>query len=283
MERKVVPEVRKESSVRALEKAILVLERISAGGGDIDLASLSRAMDIPKSTLLRILNTMKGHNLIRQDETSRRFSLGVGLIALGRAAEKHFDLLEQIHPFLVELAEITGETASLMVMEGDCSVYIDQVLSRNLIRGQTRTGVTVELHCSSGGKVLLSAMSDEKIERILNGKKLQALTEKTIIDKEDLMIEIAKIRDQGSAVDDEEVEPGGRCIAAPLRDRAGNVIAAVSVMGPTTRIRQKDFQKLAGVVKKEVMKASISLGYRDATQAGILEDTRQVSAKGAMV
>src|SRR6056297_2727392 len=126
-------------------------------------------------------------------------------------------------------------------------------------------------------------MSDEKIERILNWKKLQALTEKTIVDKEELMIEIAKIRDQGYAVDDEEVEPGGRCIAAPLRDRAGNVIAAVSVMGPTTRIRQKDFQKLAGVVKKEVMKASISLGYRDATQAGILEDTRQISAKGAMV
>lgn len=252
---------RQHSSVRALDKAILVLEKISSIGKEIDLSSLSRDMKIPKSTLLRILGTLRGHNLIRQNEETRRFCLGVGLIALGRAAERHFSLIEQMRPFLLDLAEKTGETASLMVMEGDLSVYIDQVASRNLIRGHPRIGVSMDLHCSSGGKVLLSAMSDNRIEQLLSGKKLTSLTERTITDLESLKSEVGKIRELGYAVDDEEAEYGGRCVAVPVKDRAGNVIAAISIMGPTTRIRQKDFQKLAKTVQEEVLRASRSLGY----------------------
>jgi len=257
-----VRETSKPSSVRALEKAILVLEKVSTLGGDIDLASLSRAMKIPKSTLLRILNTLKVHNLVRQNGENKRFGLGVGLIALGRAAERHFNLIEQMRPFLLNLAEKTGETASLMVMEGDFSVYIDQVVSTSLIRGQPRIGVSLDLHCSSGGKVLLSAMSDTRIEQLLFGKELRPLTEKTVTDFEELKNEVHRIREQGYGIDDEEAEYGGRCVAAPVRDRVGNVIAAISVMGPTTRIKQKDFNKLAETVKDEVLKASFSLGYR---------------------
>ena len=252
----------RSSSVRALDKAIRILENISALEGDTDLASLSRKMQIPKSTLLRLLHTLKDHNLIHQDETTRRFKLGLGLIALGKAAEIGFDLVQQIHPFLVDLSRETGETASLMVLEGDFSVYIDQVVSTSLIRGQPRIGESLELHVSSGGKVLLSAMDDARVERILHEKVLEQKTEKTITDLDILLKEVQKIRDQGYAVDDEEAEMGGRCVAVPLWDKAGNVIAAVSVMGPTTRIRQKDFAELARVVKAGVLRASVSMGYR---------------------
>jgi IclR family acetate operon transcriptional repressor len=251
------------SSVRALDKAIRILENISSIEEDIDLATISRQMKIPKSTMLRLMNTLREHNLIHQDETTRRYRLGLGLIALGRAAERGFNLVQQIHPFLVDISNETGETASLMVLEGNYSVYIDQVVSTSLIRGQPRIGESLELHVSSGGKVLLSAMSDERITRILTGKILEPKTAKTITDIDVLLREIQKIREQGYAVDDEEAEIGGRCVAVPLWDKAGNVIAAVTVMGPTTRIRQRDFPELARIVKAGVLRASVSMGYHN--------------------
>lgn len=251
-----------KSSVRALDKAINTLEIIASINGDIDLAGISKRMAIPKSTMLRLLNTLSSHNLIHQDEKTRRFSLGLELIALGRAAERSFDLVHHIHPFLVELSELTGETASIMVLKGNSSIYLDQVLSTHLIRGESQIGKSIELHCSSGGKVLMSAMDDTIINNMLEGKVLQPRTEKTITEAEELKRELQKIREQGYAVDDEEAEIGGRCVAVPLWDKSHKTIAALSVMGPTTRIRQKDFPQLAGVVKNMAVKASESLGYQ---------------------
>lgn len=259
---KAFTEEKEKSSVRALDKAINALEIIATLDGDIDLSALSKMTEIPKSTMLRLLNTLSSHNLIYQDEKTKRFRLGMQLIALGRAAEHSFNLVQHMHPFLVELSEKTGETASLMVLEGTSSIYIDQVVSTRLIRGQPQIGKSIELHCSSGGKILLSAMDDVKIDSMLHGKVLKPRTEKTIIDTEELKREVTKIRELGYAVDDEEAEIGGRCVAVPLWDRNGNTIAAISVMGPTTRIRQKDFPKLAAMVKGLVLQASESLGFR---------------------
>jgi len=259
---KVLVEEKEKASVRALDKAIKALEIIATIDGDIDLSALSKMAEIPKSTMLRLLNTLSSHNLIFQNEKTKRFRLGVQLIALGRAAEQSFNLVQHMHPFLVELSEKTGETASLMVLEGNSSVYIDQVLSARLIRGQPQIGKSIELHCSSGGKVLLSAMDDVKIEAMLAGKVLKPRTEKTITTSEELKRDVNRIRELGYAVDNEEAEIGGRCVAVPLWNRSGNTIAAISVMGPTTRIRQKDFPKLAALVKKTVLQASESLGYR---------------------
>ena len=91
---------RKESSVRALGKAIFILETLSGIDGDIDLGSLSKMVDMPKSTLLRLLNTMKAYNWVRQNSSTKRFSLGLGLVALGKAAEKSFDMAGVMHSFL---------------------------------------------------------------------------------------------------------------------------------------------------------------------------------------
>lgn len=251
------------STVRALDKAINTLEIIASLDRDIDLAGISKQAGIPKSTMLRLLNTLSSHNLIHQDEKTRRFSLGLELIALGRAAERSFNLVHHIHPFLLELSELTGETASIMVLEGNSSVYIDQVLSKRLIRGEPLIGKRIELHCSSGGKILMSAMDDNRINNMLKGKVLVPRTEKTITDAEELKKELQKIREQGYAVDNEEAEIGGRCVAVPLRDKSHKTIAAISVMGPTTRIRQKDFSQLAEIVKSIAEKASASLGYQN--------------------
>src|SRR6056297_458843 len=184
---------KKESSVRALDKAINILEAMSRLDRDIDLASLARIMQMPKSTLLRLLTTMKTHNLIRQDESTKRFSLGLGLVALGRSAEKNFDLVDKVHPYLIELAEKTGETASLMTLEGDHGIYADQVLSKSMIRGQPRVGMRLDLYCSSAGKILLSAMEDARIDALFRNRELVKMTGKTVDSFDKLKKEVQKV------------------------------------------------------------------------------------------
>jgi DNA-binding IclR family transcriptional regulator len=249
-------------SVKALDKSLLILEMLANTAGEIDLSTLTRQTQIPKSTLLRLLSTLKNHNFVLQDPKSRRFRLGWALIYLGKAAEKSFDLIHVVHPYLEELAVQTGETASLVLLDGDQAVYVDQVTSSSIIRGNPPVGTPLHLHCTSSGKMLLSAFSEQDFEAFLRRAKLIKKTEKSIVVPAALREEIKRVQRQGYAFDDEETEIGGRCAAAPVFDREGKMVASISVVGPSTRIRQSDLASLAGSVKRAADGASAALGYR---------------------
>jgi len=259
------PEAQEEraTSVRSLDKAVTILKCLAQANQSLELTKLVELVNIPKSTLLRILRTLEKHGLVRQAVDTKWFCLGSELIALGRAAERNYDLTGEMRPFLMRIADRLGETASLTIRAGDQAVYIDQVLSHKMIRGNTQIGLALSLHCSSGGKVLLSSMNDDELEGFLKRNRLDAKTPNTIVDPNVLKQEIGKVREQGYAVDNEEVEVGGRCVAAPLRDAEGRVIAAVSIMGPSTRIQEHQLAEFAGVLKEEVSQASRKLGYND--------------------
>jgi len=250
------------SSVKALDKSLRILEIFANTAGEIDLSTLTKHTQIPKSTLLRLLNTLKNHNFVLQDPQSRRFRLGWALIYLGKAAEQSFDLVHVVHPYLEELASQTGETASLVLIDGDHAVYVDQVTSSNIIRGNPPVGTPLHLNCTSSGKVLLSALSEQELESFLKRTKLVKKTDKSIVDPRILREEIRRVRKQGYAVDDEETEIGGRCAGAPIYNKEGKIVASISVVGPSTRVRQSDLVSLAGLVARAAGRASVALGFQ---------------------
>ena len=250
------------SSVKTLNKSMLILELLASTPGDFDLSTLTKHTHIPKSTLLRLLNTLKSHNFVQQDPQSRRFRLGWALIRLGKAAEKSFNLIDTVHPYLEDLASQSGETASLVLLDHDYAVYVDQVASPSIIRGNPPIGTPLHLHCTAAGKVLLSAFSDIDFKSFIGRAKLTRKTEKTIVDPFILQEEMRKIKKLGYAFDDEETEIGGRCAAAPIYNDEGTTVAAVSAMGPSTRIRQSDLTSLARMVKRIAYRASTKLGYQ---------------------
>jgi DNA-binding IclR family transcriptional regulator len=250
------------SSVKSLDKSLLVLEILANTSGEIDLSTLTKQTRIPKSTLLRLLNTLKSHNFVLQNPRSRQFQLGWALIYLGKAAEKSFDLINVVHPLLEDLASRTGETASLVLIDGDHAVYVDQVVSSSIIRGHPPIGTPLHLHCSASGKVLLSAFTSEELASFLGRTTLVKKTEKTITDPVMLQREIKRIQEVGFAFDDEETEIGGRCVAAPVCDREGRIVASISVVGPSTRIARKELVSLAELVRRDADRASSTLGYR---------------------
>jgi DNA-binding IclR family transcriptional regulator len=252
----------KQNSVRVLEKALTVLEHLSRIEQDIDLATLTQQLDMPKTTLLRLLNTLKKHNFVQQDERSRRYSLGWALIYLGQAANRVFDIVEFIHPYLEKLSRQSGETANLVFLDRNHAVYVDQVVSDSIIRGVPAVGAPLGLHCTAAGKVLLSYQNDDVSAEILSQIDLTSLTDKTITDLRQLRRELVRVREQGCAVDDEETEPGGRCVAAPIFGREGSLIGAISVMGPTNRVNPETISKLSAVVREAARDISSALGHR---------------------
>ncbi len=249
------------SSVKALEKSLFILEILANSGGEIDLSTLTRHTQIPKSTLLRLLNTLKNHNFVLQDSQSRRFRLGWALIHLGKAAEQSFNLIQIVHPFMEDLASQTGETVSLVLLDGDHAIYVDQVVSSSIIRGHPPIGTPLHLHCTASGKVLLSAFSSQEFESFIGRTQLVKKTEKSIVNPLVLQEEIRRIQKQGYAFDDEETEIGGRCVAAPVFNKQGHIEASVSIVGPSTRIRQSDLVSIATVVKRVADQASAALGF----------------------
>jgi DNA-binding IclR family transcriptional regulator len=249
------------SSVKALEKSLLILEILANSGGEIDLSTLNRHTQIPKSTLLRLLNTLKNHNFVLQDSQSRRFRLGWALIHLGKAAEQSFNLIQIVHPFMEDLASQTGETVSLVLLDGDHAIYVDQVVSSSIIRGHPPIGTPLHLHCTASGKVLLGAFSSQEFESFIGRTQLVKKTEKSIVNPLVLQEEIRRIQKQGYAFDDEETEIGGRCVAAPVFNKQGHIEASVSIVGPSTRIRQSDLVSIATVVKRVADQASAVLGF----------------------
>ena len=251
----------KQSSVRALEKALSILEHLSRIGEDIDLATLTQQLDMPKTTLLRLLNTLKKHNFVQQDERSRRYRLGWALIYLGQAANKVFNIVEFIHPYLDKLSRRSGETANLVFLDRNHAVYVDQVVSDNIIRGVPAVGAPLGLHCTAAGKVLLGWQSEEVVEQILKHAELHGLTDKTITERQALRLELERIRQQGWALDDEESELGGRCVAAPVFGKEGSLVAAISVMGPANRVNSDTIPALSDVLVTIAGEISQALGH----------------------
>ena len=247
--------------MRALEKALTIIDHLSRIREEIDLATLYRETRIPKPTLLRLLNTLKKHNLIQQNPKTQGYLIGWAFIYFGKIAGDIHTLPSVIHPFLEQLAAKTGETVSLVVRDSDHAVYLDQAVSSSMIKGIPAIGAKLRLHCTAAGKMLLSALSDQEVEALLKDYPLEKKTEKTITRSFDLKEEIKKVRSQGYATDDEETEMGGRCVAAPILGREGETIAAISIIGPTSRIKEEDFGRLATLAKETAVQASAALGY----------------------
>jgi len=248
--------------VRVVDKAFTTLQVLSQADRDMDLAGLAEETGMPKSTLVRLLHTMKLHNVVQQDSKTRRYRLGWALMHLGKAAEHQFDLERIVLPYLEQLSKETSETASFATLEGTRAVYLAQVLTNSIIRGVPPIGAELALHCTAVGKVLLTSFSDEQIEKLVAEHGLPRLTENTIDNTEQLRREVALVAERGYALDNEEAERGGRCIAASILDNTGQVIAALSITGPTSRIQLDRVDEYAEIVKRmasrvtEALKAS---------------------------
>jgi IclR family acetate operon transcriptional repressor len=246
--------------VQCVNRALDLLLRLADVSRDLDLTELARRSDLTKSTTSRLLSTMQQRGFVRQHPTSQRFSLGPELIRLGAIAKQQLGLTDLFHPFLEQLMQATGETASLALLDHNQAVYVDQVQSSSMIRSFPPIGTHVPLHCTAVGKVLLSDLSPEHLSQVIE-QGLRPYTPNTILDPAELQRVLEQVKERGFAVDLEEIELGGHCIAAPVLDNRQKVIAAMGISGPRLRVTSKRLPELTQIVKTIAGQASAELSF----------------------
>lgn len=242
--------------INSVVKAIEILEFIAYSDEEVGVTEISNNLNYGISATYHLLNTLKEVNIIEQNPKTKKYRLGIKLWQIGKIANEQNNLSLILKPYLKELKSLTGETANLTVLDNNEIVYLAQEESDRLVRMFTKTGARAPLYCSAAGKILLAYQSPTKQESILKNIQLKPFTHKTVTDLNVLKKELKKIRETGYAFDNEERELGVSCIAAPVFGFDDEIIAAISISGPTSRFTKENISKWIDYILEITNRAS---------------------------
>src|SRR5665648_501292 len=247
--------------IKVLDKTFSILDILLQHGSTMHMTEIAEKLGLYPSTIHRILDTLRHWGYVEQDSHTQKYRLGLKALELGMAKLHQMDLVREAAPCLKELVNQCNETVHLGALDGGEVLYLAKEESSQTIRMISYVGKRAPLHCTALGKVLLAYLSAEERKKILGEKVLLRLTENTITDKRELEKELDKIREQGFALDREENEKDVRCVASPIRNYQGEVIAAISISSPIFRIDINPQNNLNEVLIKTSEKISKKLGY----------------------
>jgi DNA-binding IclR family transcriptional regulator len=249
--------------VKILDKALRVLMLFSPERPDWGVTDVSREVEMPKSTVHRILRVLEQHGFLVQDPESRRFRLGLAVLELGRRAQESIEIRRIALPIMRDVAAKTGETVLLQVVapELDRVVCIERVQARQGLRLILEVGASAPLYAGCSSKVLLAYMPEEAIDEVLRGN-LAPITHRTVIDPEQIREDLAEIRALAYAISFEETDDGVAGVSVPICDHRDRVIAGLSVSGPITRINQSTIDEFIPVAVEGARQIAANLGHR---------------------
>lgn len=227
-------DVARRGAVQSVERAFEILELLSEAHGELTLSAIAAASMLPVPTIHRLVRTLVGLGYVSQSE-SRSHILAPRLIRLGEVAGRQLGAIAR--PELRRLVESLGETANLAILDADMVVYAAQAPSRHAMRMFTEVGRRVHLHNSGVGKAILATLPEERVRRIVDRQGMPRATDRSIATMSDLLEELARIRERGYSIDDNEQEIGARCFAVSIP--SAPIPAAISVSGPESRVDEE--------------------------------------------
>jgi DNA-binding IclR family transcriptional regulator len=250
-----------------VEGALSILETLGTVP-QMGVSELAKKLALSKGSVYRILATLVRRGYVEKCAGSDRYQLSYRLFAVGSRAAERFGLREAAQPVMERLGAQTGETVNLGVLDDFRTVSVHLVESAHPLRIHMRIG-GVSAHATSTGKILLAALEPAELTRRLAGRRLETITPNTIKRRPALLEELARVREQGHAVDDEECSLGLRCVGAPVRDHRGHAIAALSVVAPCHRLTPDALTAMIARVCAAAREISLRLGYvQESTDAG---------------
>jgi IclR family acetate operon transcriptional repressor len=246
---------------QTLDRALTVLLQVAASGErGLSLADCSAILGYTKPTTHRILRTLTRREFLRVDEELGLYTLGITNLRLGARFLDDLDVRREALPELRALAEESGETVHLGTLSDTVIVYIDKVESEQAVRMFSRVGDTMPAHSTGIGKAVLAFLPEDEVDRHLPAL-LEQRTPHTIVDRDALRAELARIRERGHSTDDVENELGIRCVGAPIFDHLGRVQAGISVAGPEHRMTRERAAALGPCVRRHADTVSERLGH----------------------
>jgi len=250
-----------DKRIQSVDRALDILELYLTSPEELSVKEISEAMGLSKSTVHGLIKTLEQRGYLKQNPGNMKYRLGMKLFSLGNVVADHLDIRKIARPVIRRLADNIKETVHLAVLNGDEVVYTEKVEGPGALRMYSQVGRKVPVYCTGVGKVILAYQDEETVERLLSKETLRAFTPYTITDKEKLKAHLAAIREQGYALDNEEIELGLKCVAAPIYDHQCKVIASISCAGPAIRMSGGlDFKIRA--MKEAAHEISRLMGYQ---------------------
>ncbi|MBG9654703.1 IclR family transcriptional regulator [Cytobacillus firmus] len=251
----------RENMVKSVSRALDIITLISLKKNGLGVTEIANQIDINKSSVYRILSTLVQYGYIEQDTETGKYKLGYKFLEISSKLLESIDLRAEARPFLQELENETNEVIHLVVYDQGEVVYIEKLEGNETLRMHSKVGKRAPMHCTSVGKAILAHLPSSIVSDILERKGMPVHTDKTITDKEEFMKELGQVRQKGYALDLEENEYGITCVAVPIFDHLGKVIAAVSISGPTMRMTDDRLDALKSIMVKTGQGISARLGH----------------------
>ncbi|MER5308578.1 IclR family transcriptional regulator [Streptomyces sp. NPDC002773] len=249
--------------VPAVTRAFDVLELFLEGDGTLSAPEITRRLQLPRTTTHELVATLTARNyLVPVTGQPGRYRLGVRTYQLGSRYAEQLDLAAEGHQVARDVADTCGETVHVAVLEDMDVIYIAKVDSSHAVRMVSATGRRLPAHCTAVGKMLLATLDEAELDERLEGRELVAMTPRSLTGPDALRTALAEIRILGVAVEQQESNPDVSCVAAPVRDRSGRVVAALSISVPVHRWTEDGENELTALAVKGANELSQRLGHR---------------------
>lgn len=259
---------RSRTSLSSVANALRLLKAFSDQAIELGISDLAKRLGLAKSTVHRLASSLVEAGLVEQNRETGKYRPGLALFELGSLVRRHMDITWDVRGDLEALQTRTGETVHLAVLDHHSVLFTDSVAASRgaaVGPGGVMPGQRAPAHCTAVGKVLLAFQPSEALDDVLRAG-LAACTTRSIVDPEALREEIALVRSRGYAVSEEELEPGLGCLAAPVRNQFGSVVAAAGVAGPVERLCRRSVVSLAPDVMATAAAISARMGHQSRVQ-----------------
>lgn len=247
---------------QSADKVFAIIEYMASHGQMYRLKELAGALDMSPSTVLRFLYSLMNMGYVMQDETTQRYFLTFKICGLGQRVLENYDIAELALPFLKKLSKDSGESVCLAIEQNYFISYVSVIENEdNVLSSMLRVGTLAPMYCTGIGKLFLAQKSEEEIDKAIEKYGgLLPYTKQTITERTQLTEELIKVRNQGYALDWEEREEFARCVAVPIWDYTGKVIAGISITGPAYRIDEEYIERYLPKLKEAASQISRALG-----------------------
>jgi len=246
--------------INSVQKALDILELFNAQIPELGTTEIAKALDIPKSTASGLVHTLETKGYLEQNPGNRKFRLGLKLLHLGRVLLDHLDLRQVAQPHLEGLRDWCNEGVNLAILDEVEVVYIERLFGTSILGMRSEIGKRAPVYSTALGKAILSCWSDQKVESYLRHYPLHPVTPRTITNLSSFITELHHTREVGYALDDQENELGGRCVAAPILDYNGRPVAAISISAPVQRLPDDRVPVFGEKVKQSAQAISRQIG-----------------------
>ena len=247
-------------TIQSLGRGLQLLDYVVLAGKPVELGELAELIGVERSSAHRLMATLVAYGYIVQD-SQKKYLAGPAIMELASKVSGR----EQIHdiagPYLNDLAETTGEAAHMAVLGREGVVLTNCVASNHTLAVNSRVGDTEPIYCTALGKALACEMTDNELRQLFDGVKFQKHTSGTITSLGRFKKECLQVSTDWLAKDDQEFREGIRCLASPVRNFCGKVVAAIGISGPKSRLGDKEFKKAGEIIRDTGIELSKRLGY----------------------